>query len=135
MNKFLKLKSFKIILTIIITTIPFIAELIYGRSITVYENAAKIQTSSAVMILHQVSNTLLLPVRFVNSLFLTLLGKSFLFSNVSLDILLFLIYLTILLVESYILSCLFSFIIDEVQNSTKNKKVRFKRIDRLWFKC
>lgn len=122
MNKFLKLKSFKIILTIIITTIPFIAELIYGRSITVYENAAKIQTSSAVMILHQVSNTLLLPVRFVNSLFLTLLGKSFLFSNVSLDILLFLIYLTILLVESYILSCLFSFIIDEVQNSTKNKK-------------
>lgn len=135
MNKFLKLKSFKIILTIIITTIPFIAELIYGRSITVYENAAKIQTSSAVMILHQVSNTLLLPVRFVNSLFLTLLGKSFLFSNVSLDILLFLIYLTILLVESYILSCLLSFIIDEVQNSTKNKKVRFKRIDRLRFKC
>lgn len=135
MNKFFKLKSFKIILTIIITIIPFIAELIYGRSITVYENAAKIQTSSAVMILHQVSNTLLLPVRFVNSLFLTLLGKSFLFSNVSLDILLFLIYFAILLIESYILSCLFSFIIDKVQNFTKNKKVRFKRIDRLRFKC
>lgn len=129
MNKFLKLTPFKIILTIIITTIPFIAELIYGRSIIVYENAVKIQTSSAVMILHQVSNTLLLPVRFVNSLFLKLLGKNFLFSNISLDILLFLIYLTILLVEIYILSCLFSFIIHRVQNFTKNKKV--KTIDRV----
>lgn len=122
MNKFFKLTSFKIILTIIITTIPFVAEIIYGKSTIVYENAVKIQTSSAVMILHQASNILLLPVRFVNSLFLTLHGKDFLTSSGSLDILLFLIYFAILLIESYILSCLFSFIIDRVQNFTKNKK-------------
>lgn len=122
MNKFLKLTPFKLILTIIITVIPFIAELLYNRSITVYENAIKIQTSFGVMILHQISNILLLPVKFVNSLFLKLLGKGLLLSNVSLDILLFLIYLAILLIEGYILSCLFSFIIDKAQNSTKNKK-------------
>lgn len=122
MNKFFKLTSFKIILTIIITIIPFITELIYSRSTIVYESAIKIQTSSAVMILHQVSNILLLPVRFVNSLFLTLYGKDFLVSNGSLNILLFPIYFAILLIESYILSCLFSFIIDKVQNFAKNKK-------------
>ncbi|MBU4056437.1 hypothetical protein KJ695_00820, partial [Patescibacteria group bacterium] len=118
MNKFLKLTPFKFILTIIITIIPFIAELIYGRSITVYENAVKIQTSFGVMILHQISNIILLPIRFVNSLFLTLLGKNLLVSSVFLNILLFLIYFAILLAESYILSCLFSFIIDKAQNFT-----------------
>jgi len=122
MNKFLKLTPFKLTLTIIITIIPFVAEIVYGKSITVYENAVKTQTSSVVMILYQISDALLLPVRFVNSLFLKLLGKNFLVSNVSLDILLFLVYFAILLIEGYILSCLFSFIIDKAQNFTKNKK-------------
>jgi len=124
MKQFLKFRLLKLILTLIIIIIPFIGMLLYNQSAMISKQTLKIEASFGVEILYHISNIILFPVRAITAPFQKLFGENY-FRNISgelpsslpyVNLLLSSIFLLLLLIESYILSCFIYFIINKIQN-------------------
>lgn len=125
MKQFFRFTIFKLILTLIIFVVPFIGMLLYDRSAVISEETLKIEAPFSVEILYQISNIILLPVRVITAPLQKLFGENY-FRNISgelapslnyVNLLLSSIFLLLLFIESYILSCFIYFIINKIKKA------------------
>ncbi len=124
MKQFFKFTLLKLVLVLIIMILPFIGMLLYNQSAMISEETLKIEASFGVDILYQISNIILFPVRAITSPFQKLFGENY-FRNMSgelapslpyVSLSLSSIFLLLLFIESYILSCLIYFIVTKIKN-------------------
>lgn len=113
---FFKPTFFKIILAIIILCLPLIGKMFYSRSIT-FDKATLAETTLGIKIVYYISNTLAFPTRIITTPFQNFFGENYINCSITkscpiyIDLLLFLGIFLILIVESYLLSCLIIFLL------------------------
>src|SRR4030042_776903 len=127
MKQFFKITSFKIVLSLAIVILIVAGVFLYNNSRIVTEQGVEVKTNFLVKVLHQFSDIILFPVRTIN----TPIAKIFLRnydSGTEIDLsnpiinygwlLFLLLFLIPLLIEVYIISCMFSYL----RNKLKIKK-------------
>ncbi len=124
MKQFFKFTLLKLVLVLIIMILPFIGMLLYDQSTIISEETLKIEAPLGVEALYQISNIILFPVRAITTPLQKLFGENY-FRNISgelapslpyVSLLLSSIFLLLLFIESYILSCLIFFFITKIKN-------------------